>query len=269
MLTAQQVEQFQQDGFLKSGRVLSDEQVDELREELARVIRDADKEDVPQPRLIQNLSEIHSSKEFPVWQIANIWEASPAFAKLTCNPVILEEIAQLTGADELRVWHDQIQYKPARKGGVNPWHQDAPKWRVLQPKTQVSAWVALDDVDEANGCMSMVKGTHQIGDCIDFLATVKDFDSLPSEHKGHRVEIRLCPVGKGEVHYHHGMVWHGSHANASHRERRAIAVHYMTGETRYDANGGQHSFRDLIRVADGEKIVGGLFPLVWQKSSDA
>ena len=73
----------------------------------------------------------------PVWQIVNIWEASPPFKTLTTNAVICKEMAQLTGADSLRIWHDQIQYKPAGTGGVNMWHQDAPLWPIIAPMTEV------------------------------------------------------------------------------------------------------------------------------------
>ena len=65
---------------------------------------------------------------------------------------IVEEMAQLTGAAELRIWHDQIQYKPAEIGGTTGWHQDAPLWPIIRPMTEVSAWVAMDDVDVENGC---------------------------------------------------------------------------------------------------------------------
>ena len=56
----------------------------------------------------------------PVWQIVNIWEASDPFRRLTQSQKIIEEMAQLTGATELRVWHDQIQHKPAEIGGTHP-----------------------------------------------------------------------------------------------------------------------------------------------------
>ena len=114
MLTQNQVDTFLEKGFLLGNRVLTDEQVDELRSELARVIDDYEKEDVAQPVRIANLG---GREESPVWQIVNIWEASSAYQELIYNPVIVEEIGQLTSATEVRVWHDQIQYKPPQIGG--------------------------------------------------------------------------------------------------------------------------------------------------------
>jgi len=261
MLSQTQIDEFKAKGYLRGTRVLTDEQVDLLRDEMARVIREVGTA-APQPVRCANLT---GDPDHPVWQIVNIWEASAAYRELTHNPQIAEEIAQLTGATTLRIWHDQIQYKPASTGGVNMWHQDAPLWPILAPMTEVSAWVALDDVDEANGCMSMVPGSHLWGNHMDYLHTLKTFADTPREYEGHAVEARPCPVRKGEVHYHHALTWHGSPANTSVRERRAIALHFMTQETRFVASGA-HIMKPFVTVADGEVLQGEHFPVVWQRA---
>ncbi|HEY8665507.1 MAG TPA: phytanoyl-CoA dioxygenase family protein [Tepidisphaeraceae bacterium] len=260
MLTAAQVQQFQNDGFLLGSRVIDDQQVEVLRNELTRVI---DTEPVGEngPFRIVNL---HSDQKTPVWQILNIWLKSEPFKQLLFNQVITEEIAQLTGGREVRLWHDQIQYKPAGIGGVNMWHQDHPYWANIKPAVQVSAWVALDDVDASNGCMSMVPGSHLWGNQISFLHTLKSFDAMPKEHAGHAIEVRLAPVRKGHVHYHHALTWHGSHANTSGRPRRAIALHYMPEQTLHVA-AGAHPLKSFITVPDGAPMAGEYFPLVWPR----
>jgi len=70
---------------------------------------------------------------------------------------------------------------------------------------------------------------------------------------------------QGEVHYHHSLTWHGSHANKSGRHRRAIALHYMTEETHYVAS-GDHPMKEFVTVADGELLQGEHFPLVWERN---
>ncbi len=259
MLTSEQAETFARDGFVAGPVVLDDARVDELRRELDRVISDQDRADVAQPVRVANLDD----EAKPVWQVVNIWQASSSFRRHLAHPLIVEDVAQLTGARQLRVWHDQIQYKPPRHGGVNHWHQDAPLWPPIEPMTQVTAWVALDDVDESNGCMSMVRGSHLWGDQMDHLNAISPSLDLPGSFDGHRVEISLRPVKKGQVHYHHSVTWHSSHGNQSDRPRRAIAVHYMTGDTRHVASGKDHPMRPFITVADGEVLTGDAFPLVY------
>jgi ectoine hydroxylase-related dioxygenase (phytanoyl-CoA dioxygenase family) len=258
MLSSQQIQSFHDNGFVLNGKVLTDEQIGVLRDEVLRVIRDKDNSAVKQPVMLHNMGKPDAA----VWQIVNIYEASEPFRQLISNPAILKSMVTLTGAKELRIWHDQIQYKPASMGGVNMWHQDAPYWPILRPMTQVTAWVALDDVAEDNGCMSMVPGSHKWGNTIDFLHTIKEYEAMPKEYQGRPIEVRRCPVKAGEVHFHHALTWHGSHANKSGRPRRAIALHYITDETRYVA-AGMHVMKKFVEVSDGEVLKGSHFPLVW------
>jgi ectoine hydroxylase-related dioxygenase (phytanoyl-CoA dioxygenase family) len=69
-------------------------------------------------------------------------------------------------------------------------------------------------------------------------------------------------VQKGEVHYHHALTWHGSHANTSGRPRRAIALHFMTGDTCFVAS-GEHVMKQFVEVADGELMQGAHFPVIY------
>ena len=264
MLNETQINQFHRDGYLLGGRVIDAHQVDELRSELARVIEDKDNPAVAQPVTLANIG----SEEAAIWQIVNIWEASPAFKHLVHHPVIAGEVTQLLGARELRLWHDQIQYKPAGTGGVNFWHQDSLYWPLVTPKnTQITAWIALDDVDEENGCMWMVPGTHLWGDHIDFLHSLKPtgFRSMPEEYQGRKVQVKPCPVKKGFVHYHHALTWHGSDKNLSARSRRAIALHFMDEQTSYAPTGRRHPMDAFVDgLKEGDKLTGDHFPLVWK-----
>ena len=260
MLLEERVAAFHRDGYVIGGQALDEQEVEVLRTELARVIEEDGKDGVKQPVSLRNLSR---DDDHPVWQIVNIWEASKPFEALISRTKLVEEIAQLTGASTLKVWHDQIQYKPAEKGGVNAWHQDAPLWPIILPMTEVSAWVALDDVDAENGCMSMVPGSHEWGNQMGFIRSFESYEAVPEEFEGKPVKVVRRPVKKGEVHYHHALTWHGSHANTSKRPRRAIAIHYMTDETRYVAS-GEHLMKPFVGVEDGELMSGEHFPVVWE-----
>jgi ectoine hydroxylase-related dioxygenase (phytanoyl-CoA dioxygenase family) len=268
MLTPAQIRQFHEVGYLRGPKVLDDDTVEILREEVLRVIRERDDASVPQPVLCHNLCAKPGSV---VWQIVNIWQASEPFKRVVTGEAVSAMVGQLTGARELRVWHDQIQYKPAAEGGVNMWHQDSPYWDILTPKhQQVTAWIALDDVDEDNGCMKMVPHSQDWGNEIKFLHTLKEFDDMEKvrEFNGHPVRVLACPVARGEVHFHHSLTWHGSGANKSGRPRRAIAIHYATDQTKYLGSGG-HVMKKFVTVANGEKLEGDAFPMVWSKREEA
>src|SRR4051812_3537363 len=148
MLSPKQVAEFKRNGCLVGGKVIDEEDVEELCAELDRVIATHQaggfKEGDKQPVMIGNLG---GKADSVVWQVVNIWEASPAFQRLLYLQPVVEALHQLTGKNDLQVWHDQIQFKPPKHGGINNWHQDAPYWPIIKPETPVTAWIALDDVD--------------------------------------------------------------------------------------------------------------------------
>jgi ectoine hydroxylase-related dioxygenase (phytanoyl-CoA dioxygenase family) len=274
MLTAQQVDQFQRDGCLNAGRVLSDDDITELAEQLRQLLDkgpDGFSADEPQPVLFHDMSRSGT----PVWQIVNIWEACEAFRRLIARPEIVEGISQLTGFDDLQVWHDQVQYKPANTGGATTWHQDAPLWPAIRPMTPVSAWIPFDDADEDNGCMWMVPGSHRWGNQQELLNTRRDLTTLegfdkvgegfepPADAPIREVRPIPWPVRRGELSFHHSLTWHGSPKNRSTRPRRAIAIHYMTPEAVFVA-GSSHVMAKYAEVGDGEPMsqAGPHFPIV-------
>ena len=254
---------FQEQGFVLGGRVLTDAQVDVLRSEIQRVMRTPEFPTESQPVRCINVSQTQGA---PVWQIVNIWQASEPFALLIRNKSIAADVACLTRAKELRIWHDQVEYKPKDIGGTASWHQDSPEWGgdrpVLTPPTQISAWVALDEVSEENGCLWMVPGSHLWGPANNLIQKISNHLKLPAEHSGRKLRKAACPVPKGYVHFHHGLTWHSSSPNTSGRSRRAIAVHYMPENTRYVAD-NEHVMKQFVTVGDGEMMAGSAFPQVY------
>ena len=106
-LTDEQVQSFRENGFLNYGRVLTDEQLSALRKSLDRVLSGRSG---ASPEAISNIGGGANSV---VTQVVNVWEAEPAFREHLSNPVIVPLVAQLMGTDTVRVWHDQMQLKPA------------------------------------------------------------------------------------------------------------------------------------------------------------
>jgi phytanoyl-CoA hydroxylase len=270
ILSQQQLDEFHLRGYVNGGRVLDDAAVDLLRDELQKVMEGRS---ANQPLLNRNLlggsseygEQANAAKQVVV-QIVNMFEASEAYLEHCKNPLITEAVARLcNNTDTLRVWHDQIQYTPARIGGPTGWHQDFPAWPILQPADLISAWVALDDAEIDNGCMWMVPGSHRWGkvglQSGENFAPKYDPEQLP---EGVEAKAEPLIVKKGCVAFHHCMTWHGSPPNQSDRPRRAIAVHYMPGYTIY-VKGRGHPCEKHVTVQSGEVLQGDKFPVVYEK----
>ncbi|MBM3214764.1 phytanoyl-CoA dioxygenase family protein [Candidatus Poribacteria bacterium] len=260
MLTDAQVREFDERGFIKLGKVFSDEECDRLYDDMLRVMHDQTDR---KPVLNRNLTNDPTNV---VIQIVNIWEASDLFLDLARRPEITVAVAQLCRTDVLRIWHDQVQFKPPREGGPTGWHQDHPLWPTIQPADLISGWVALQDANIDNGCMWMVPGSHKWGNQQRFLGTRDEFTPIhrdPSQLPPDVVIEKVpAPVKKGECHLHHCLTWHGSPQNRTDRPRPAIAVHYMPGHTRYEPI-GWHPMEQFVNVPKGAILEGDSFPVVY------
>jgi ectoine hydroxylase-related dioxygenase (phytanoyl-CoA dioxygenase family) len=261
MLTAEQIAFFHENGYLNEGfRFYNADQVAALRERLTAVMEGRA---ASVPEALRNLRGGTLDSEQVVVQIVNIWEADDLFRAHLANPEITAMVAQLTGAETIRVWHDQIQYKPPVTGSATDWHQDHPAWPILEPADLISCWVALDDATIENGCMWMVPGSHRWGahrglGSGEGFAPRYDPEQLPA---GAVVKPVPCEVKAGCGMFHHCLTWHGSPPNPSTKPRRAIAVHYMPGHTRFVPS-GRHLIDHRVEVQPGEILRGAFFPTV-------
>ena len=88
------------------------------------------------------------------------WRIGVAFHDLLWHPAFTVPASQLLGG-AVRFWHDQLFCKPPRHGGVVAWHQDYSYWTRTAPMAHLTAWIALDDSDEANGSVRYIPGSHR------------------------------------------------------------------------------------------------------------
>ncbi|MCC6484047.1 MAG: phytanoyl-CoA dioxygenase family protein [Armatimonadetes bacterium] len=264
MLNDAQVEFFRDNGYLVLDTpVLEADQIEEMKERVLQVTR-GEKSGADS---VSNLvgDEIEGSDHVVV-QIVNIWQADPLFHNLIYQANITEMVSQLMGEDTVRLWHDQIQYKPPRVGAPTDWHQDHPYWPIIQPADLVSCWVALDNASIENGCMNVVPRSHNWGAVPgglrgneNFQPTFDDESFLPADA---RLEVVPCEVKSGCCMFHHCLTWHGTYYNRSDIPRRAVALHYMPGYTRYEPDGRGHLVEEYVEVQPGEVLRGRHFPTV-------
>ena len=163
-------------------------------------------------------------------KIDNAWWAEPDLATLATDSRLGEIAAALLGASSVRLWQDQLLYKPPGDAATTTigWHQDWASWdTVASHDAFVTAWVAFDDVDDANGAMQMIPGSHRWGlvpGGSNFFAT--DRDAQLAGFGDREAEPRSVVMQAGQVSFHHPLTFHGSGPNTSDRLRRSLAVHF-------------------------------------------
>ena len=143
------------------------------------------------------------------------------------DPRFRDGLATLLGADPFAV-QSMIYFKPPGARG-QALHQDQ-FYLQVQPGTCMAAWLALDDCDEANGCLQVVPGSHTLPElCTEEADTAQSFTDvtvpLPEQ-------LGTVPVfmDAGDVLFFNGQLIHGSFPNTtSDRFRRSLIGHYIMG----------------------------------------
>ena len=156
-LSEEQLEFFQENGYLKGIRILSDEQVEVLRGELEQLMNP---EHPGRPLFHEYHSNESADPERVLFHALGAWRVLPGFHDLLWNPAFLLPASQLLGGP-VRFWHDQLFCKPARHGGVVAWHQDYSYWTRTTPLAHLTCWIGLDDSTRENGCLHYVPGSHK------------------------------------------------------------------------------------------------------------
>ena len=149
------------------------------------------------------------------------------FRDFVLDPRLRRAVEQLIGATPLLL-SDQIFMKPPRFGSTKPYHQDNAYFLCFPDDHVITAWIALDDVDEANGCLRYIDGSHR-GPILPHEAVPGEpFNKVPPEDLIDLSKESLAEVKKGGVVFHHSKALHTSHRNESDRWRRGYATHWVT-----------------------------------------
>ena len=91
--------------------------------------------------------------------IEHVFRFAPRFRALVQDPRLAGPAQEVIAAP-LMLLDDQLYWKPAHTGGATYVHRDSD---FFGPLRIVTVWVPLVDVDESNGCLWVVPGSHLNG----------------------------------------------------------------------------------------------------------
>lgn len=154
----------------------------------------------------------------------------PPFRALAAAPALLSQVEQIIGPGA-RVFFSQLFFKSPGGGGPKPVHQDNYYFGPNDNEGMVTAWIALDDADEANGCLYYADGSNLDRVIRHTAPEGQPFNLLVPDDVAAGYEMTPAPVPRGGVSFHHGNTLHQSSDNLSDRWRRACAIHYANGKT--------------------------------------
>ena len=209
--------EFSENGFVIVRNLLDAEIVSEVRNEIKRVHLEfvALKESVPQ---------LHKLGD---WSIKSPHLVSQPIKALIFSKHFQDLCVEIIG-EEVDLFWSATADKPKEKGKNFPWHQDTGYDDL--PKDYITAWIAFDHVDENNGGLWAIPGSH--------LGAV-----YPHEFKkadkinyagvficgqfGGREQAEAIRLSPGDAVCMHSKLIHASFQNQSLRERTGLIAAFI------------------------------------------
>lgn len=229
-LAAQQISAYKRDGYLVQEQALSEDAAEIL---LARTMT-----------FQANSHPGHvlekDGKTYRAFHGCHLYD--DAYNDLIRAPQFLEPAQQLLD-DHVYIHQLKVNVKQAFSGEMWPWHQDYIYWRNednIPTSNIVSVMIFLDDIDQFNGPLFFIPGSHHIG-CIDSPRV----DDAPEGWEGNvsasltyqidaPLVTKLVESGglfsatgkKGTAVWFHGNLVHASPPNISPHNRRIAILTY-------------------------------------------
>ena len=208
-LSLNQLKQYEDEGFVSPINIFSKDKAKKIKNEIELI-----EKEMP--------GELDKSGRY------NAHLISPLLDEVTHNSKILDAVESLIGKNILVCGTTLFIKNPNEKGYVS-YHQDA-KYIGLEPHNWVTAWVALTDSNEENGCMKMWPGSH---------LAIKDHDEKFNEEnlltRGQTVEnvpdneVKSVELVAGQMSLHHPRIVHGSGVNKSNDRRIGFVIQSYIG----------------------------------------
>ena len=209
-LSPEQIKKYQDKGYLSPIEALTKDEANEVKEEIEFIEK-------KWPNELKGLGRNY------------VHLISPIFDKVVHNSKILDTVEDIIGKNILVGGTTLFIKDPDKKGFVS-FHQDA-KYIGFEPHNWVTAWLAITDSNEENGCMRMYSGTHKE----DLKVHNEKFNDGNLLTRGQTVENvpieQTEPVilKAGQMSLHHPKIVHGSDINRSNKRRIGFVIQSYIG----------------------------------------
>lgn len=203
MITDEQLEQYQREGYVIAKDVLSADEVTGLKTRLREYVR-GDRKEIKFDRMLEpsvDPGEFNREGE-PVRKFEGVGMAreDDVFRDLAFHDDIVKMISQIQGPN-LKLLRCAGMLKPPGVGSAKKFHQDAAYYPIY-PMDHVTVWVALDEATTENGCMQVVPEAHTDG-LLKHEEMKYDTDITVSERDYSESDTIALPMKPGDALFQH------------------------------------------------------------------
>jgi len=248
-LKDQMIEEYHRNGFVVAKRMFNSEEIDLLRR--------AAKED----RELDQHSYGKGDGEGGTIRLS-LWNHPGdtiygMFAR--CESVVNSAEKILEG--EVYHYHSKMIMKDAKVGGAWTWHQDYGYWYqngVLFPLL-CSASIAVDAATRENGCLQVLKESHNLGRIDHVLTGDQAGADLERVHEVEkRLELVYLEMDPGDVVFFHANLLHRSDQNRSDKPRWSMICCYNAARNDPYKEAHHPRYTPLSKVPDSAILDAGL-----------
>lgn len=227
MLSARQVEQYRETGWVVVEGLLDPALLSRARQAIAEFVAGAAK--VTQHDSVYDLEPGHRPEAPRVRRIKSPHINHPLFWEIATLPKLVGVLEQLLGPSGVRLHGSKINLKAPQYGSPVEWHQD---W-AFYPHTNddvLAVGVMLDDMLPENGPLMVMPGSHK-GPTHDhhldgFFSGAIDPTNLDLDLD--KADALTGPAGS--MSFHHVRLVHGSAQNTSQRSRQLLLYEYAAAD---------------------------------------
>jgi ectoine hydroxylase-related dioxygenase (phytanoyl-CoA dioxygenase family) len=270
-ITEKDLEIYREKGYWISPKLISDERIEKLRQAHERIWRGEIDGDGYTRNGLVNLPD----DPLKLRKLDNGWWINDEIRDIVTDPLIGQLAADLMETDEVRLWHDQVLYKPGLADQVSDignvgWHQDFGYWQCSSTTNMVTVWLALQDTDLNNGGMMSIAGSHKWGlipESNTFFDT--NLASLKNRYatEGKEWIEEPCILKAGQASFHHALTFHGSGPNQTNDPRLSVVAHLMSKGTAFRTGVQWHPNVTHLgpRPYDGQLFANDYFPVLYKR----
>lgn len=247
VLSYEQVEAYERDGFISVPGLVDSAWIERLREQTQEFIDHS--RSLEESNGLFDLEADHSAEQPRLRRLVSPADLHPTFWEFVSESILVDVVEDLLGPD-IKFHHSKLNFKASRGGEEVRWHQDIQFW----PHTNYSPLtigVFLCDVQEDMGNVGFIPGSHrgELYDQYDGEEWVGCLSDEDTQLIG--VENAVYPIGPaGSITIHNCRTIHGSAPNLSGQERPLLLQTYAAADA--------FTYTDLVsKSPHGDMLIRG------------
>jgi phytanoyl-CoA hydroxylase len=254
MLTRDQVDFYEEHGYLRIPQVFTPDEIDAMDVELEELIQNWATKEAGWTGPWRNVyMDPETEKKSKLIALHDLQFYAQSWCKAVNNEKLCSAMADLLGPN-VELHHSTLHAKPPETGHPFPMHQD---WAFYQHNDgrYVDVLVHLDDTNDTNGCIRFLDGSHKLGALEHVTKTPSGpcTPHLPTD-KYHLDDTVSVPARRGDVVVFQIHTVHGSRINKTNKMRRLVRIGYRDPEN--VQTGGQSLGREGLMVRGMRAKVG-------------